>query len=65
MTSREESLYWKGSHFPTILTETEREEWARIKNSHERSLTDEEENFWNKVWLIYCMILCTIAVIAV
>ena len=36
MNNEEEKLYWKGMHFPGILTESERDEFIRIVNKYER-----------------------------
>ena len=36
MTNEEQKLYWKGMHFPGILTEAERDEFIRIVDKYER-----------------------------
>ncbi len=63
-----EQFYWKGVHFPGTLNEAELEQWLIIKEEIEgkqKELTPEQEQFWSYMWLIYVIVLCTIAFIAV
>ena len=51
MTNEEEKLYWKGMHFPGVLTEAERKEFTRIVNTYDRvsDPTLEEQKRWGYV----------------
>ncbi len=63
-----EQFYWQGVHFPGTLNQAELEQWLIIKEEIEgkqKELTPKQEQFWSNMWLIYVIVLCTIAFIAV
>ncbi len=63
-----EQFYWQGVHFPGTLNPDEFKKWTEIKTEFEgtvEDLTPKQEQFWSYMWLIYVIVLYTIAFIAV
>ena len=63
MTNEEQKLYWKGMHFPGILTEAERDEFIRIVNKYDRvqEPTPELQKRWGYIMGAFCACVLSIS----
>lgn len=65
MTPREQQLFDLGQNFPGLLTDSELEEWTRLRDRVETQPTESEQAQWSVIMILASVFLAAIAVLAV